>query len=716
MIERKQQESGTDRREPNRLIDETSTYLRQHAYNPVDWYPWGAEAIEKARSQDKPILLSVGYSACHWCHVMEHESFEDAETAAMMNKYFVNIKVDREERTDLDEIYMKAVQMLTGHGGWPMTVFLTPKLKPFYAGTYFPPQDRHGIPSFRRVLLSVQTAWSSQRDDVEESSAEIAEHLAQLDKLRAADPVPIDNSLVDNAVATLIKVFDRTWGGFGSAPKFPHTASIALGFRRLKPGCKEKTSREFQCLEMVQTTLDKMAEGGIHDHLAGGFARYSVDRQWLIPHFEKMLYDNALLVRNYFEGYLVTGRAWWREVACDILTFVERELLMPEGGFYCSLDADSEGEEGKYYVWTPKEVMASLGTEDGGWFNKVFQVTDRGNFEHGKSVLNFSATPEEIAAENKMSEPEFQAKVKPLKEKLLAAREQRVRPGRDEKMLTGWTSLMISAFVDGYKYTGQEKYLRIATTAARFILSTLVVDGRLLRSYGRGHAKLNAYLDDYACLIQAMLDLASVDADPLWLEQAMVLNDIVQQRFSDKSEGGFFFTSEDHEELITRSKHFYDGSTPSATSVSVFNLVRLSRLCGRNDFAETAHRVFATYAPYFAKAPDQFSNLLCALDFHLSAGTEIVLFLDSSREDGKEMLRIIHSTWLRGSVILIADGQLLQNASTEVREHPLLKGRSMIDNKPTVYICHKFACDAPLTDPALVRERLGELQRETASS
>ncbi len=715
MIDGTTHEAKTELREPNRLINETSTYLRQHAYNPVDWYPWGDEAIKKAREEDKPILLSVGYSACHWCHVMEHESFEDEDTAAMMNKYFVNIKVDREERTDLDEIYMKAVQMLTGHGGWPMTVFLTPKLKPFFAGTYFPPQDRHGIPSFKRVLLSVQSAWGGQRDDVEESSADIASHLSQLDKLKSNDDVVLDYSLVDDAVVTLIKVFDRTWGGFGGAPKFPHAASISLGVRRLKPGSKQKTSREFQCLEMVQTTLDKMAEGGIHDHLAGGFARYSVDRKWLIPHFEKMLYDNALLVRNYFEGYLVTGRAWWLAVACDILEFVERELLMPEGGFYCSLDADSEGEEGKYYVWTPAEVVAVLGTEDGAWVNKVFGVTDGGNFEHGKSVLYFSVTPEEIASQYRMSDQEFWARLNPLKMKLFEAREQRVRPGRDEKMLTSWTSLMISGYVDGYKFTGEQKYLQIATAAANFVISKLLVNGRLLRSYGRGQAKLNAYLDDYAYFIQALLDLASVDSDPQWLEHALKLNDVVLERFPDREEGGFFFTSEDHEELITRSKHFYDGSTPSATSVTVFNLVRLARLCGNEQFSQIAERTFSIYAPYFSKAPDQFSNLLCALDFHLSPGTEIVLFVDFAKDDWHHMLRIIQSTWLRGSVVIVADRNRLDSAEEAIKNHPLVSGRAMIDNKPTVYLCHEFACDAPLTDVALLQERLTQLQQECSN-
>lgn len=715
MIDSTQEHPMSEKRQANRLIDETSTYLRQHAYNPVDWFPWGEEAISKARAEDKPILLSIGYSACHWCHVMEHESFEDEETAALMNKLFVNIKVDREERTDLDEIYMKAVQMLTGHGGWPMTVFLTPQLKPFFAGTYFPPQDRHGMPSFRRVLLGVESAWTTQRADVEESSTDITKHLSLLDKLQADTEITLSTEVIDDAVSRLIKVFDRTWGGFGGAPKFPHTASISLGVRRLRPGSSEKTGREFECLEMIQTTLDKMAVGGIHDHLSGGFARYSVDRKWLVPHFEKMLYDNALLVRNYFEGYLVTGRTWWKEVAKDILHFVERELLMPEGGFYCSLDADSEGEEGKFYVWTPAEVIAVLGAEDGAWFNRVYGVTDGGNFEHGKSILNFPAVPEELASTLAMTESEFWNRLNPLRIKLRSARESRIRPGRDEKMLTSWTSLMLSAFVDGYRFTGEQRYLDIATRAADFILDKLYVKGRLLRSYGRGYAKLNGYLDDYACFIQALLDLASVDSNPKWLEHALKLNKVVLSNFLDTADGGFFYTSDDHEQLITRSKHFYDGSTPSATSVSVFNLVRLARITGNDEFAAIAERVFAIFAPYFAKAPDQFSNLLCALDFHLSSGTEIVLIANSENEDWKELLKVVNASWLRGAVVVVMDNNRLSSADSIVKELPVLQDRFMIDGKATAYVCHNFACDRPVNDPQLLRERLAILQREQNS-
>lgn len=715
MIDSTKQQPITEMREPNRLIDETSTYLRQHAYNPVEWYPWGEEAISKARAEDKPILLSIGYSACHWCHVMEHESFEDEDTAELMNRLFVNIKVDREERTDLDEIYMKAVQMLTGHGGWPMTVFLTPDLKPFFAGTYFPPQDRHGMPSFRRVMLGVEAAWTTQREDVEESSTDITKHLSLMDKLQADTEVTLTTELIDDAVSRLIKVFDRTWGGFGGAPKFPHTASISLGVRRLKPGAKEKTGREFECLEMIQTTLDKMAEGGIHDHLAGGFARYSVDRKWLVPHFEKMLYDNALLVRNYFEGYLVTGRTWWREVAKDILHFVERELLMPEGGFYCSLDADSEGEEGKFYVWTPAEVIEVLGAEDGGWFNRAFGVTEGGNFEHGKSILNFATAPEELASQLGLSEEDFWKRLNPLKVKLRETREHRIRPGRDEKMLTSWTSLMISGFVDGYRFTREQRYLDIATRAADFILDKLYVNGRLLRSYGRGHAKLNGYLDDYACFIQALLDLSSVDSNPKWIEHALKLNQVVLSSFLDTTDGGFFFTSSDHEQLITRSKHFYDGSTPSATSVSVFNLVRLARITGNEEFAVIAERVFTIFAPYFAKAPDQFSNLLCAMDFHLSAGTEIVLIVSSESDDWKELLQVVNESWLRGAVVVVMDNNKLPSADTVVKDLSLLQDRFMVDGKATAYVCHNFACDRPLNDPELLRKRLAILQKEQNS-
>jgi uncharacterized protein len=595
-------------RQPNKLAGETSTYLLQHARNPVQWYPWGEEALSLAKAQDKPILLSIGYSACHWCHVMEHESFEDENTAKLMNEMFINIKVDREERPDLDEIYMKSVQMLTGHGGWPMTVFLTPEMKPFFAGTYFPPQDRHGIPSFQKVLAGVHKAWTTQRSDVEESSEDITKHLSLLDKIKEHDTT-IDLTLINEAVDKLIAFADRTWGGFGGAPKFPQTASLSLLMRRLKPGSQTKSGRELDCMEIINTTLDKMAQGGMHDQIGGGFARYSVDRQWLVPHFEKMLYDNALLAQTFIDGYAITGKFYWLKVATDCLDFVLRELKMPEGGFYCSLDADSEGEEGKFYVWEPEEIISILGKTDGVWINEIFGIKDGGNFEHGKSIANLALPAAELSSKYNLSEEQFWQRLDPLRQKLLQVRDKRIHPGRDDKMLTSWTSLMISALADGYKITGEQKYLASAIDAANFILKDLYRDGKLLRTYGQGQARLDGYLEDYAYFIRALLDLASVDADSRWYQSALALNKVVIEQFWDKDEGGFYFTGENHEKLIARTKHFFDGSTPSATSTSVFNLLRIAKLSGNNELNERAYSVLKLYSLYYTKAPDQ--SIMC---------------------------------------------------------------------------------------------------------
>jgi uncharacterized protein YyaL (SSP411 family) len=689
-------ESGSgEKRQPNRLINETSTYLQQHAYNPVDWFAWGPEAIAKAKELDRPILLSVGYSACHWCHVMEHESFEDQQTADVMNKLFICIKVDREERPDIDEIYMKAVQMLTGHGGWPMTVFLTPQLKPFFGGTYYPPEDRHGLPGFKRLLLSVAQAWEEQRDNIEESSAELTEHLSKLDRVPAATGDP-NEDLIQKSIEKLWGVFDKQCGGFGGAPKFPHTGSISLAMRQSVPraGTSEEVRR--QCLEIVSTTLDKMAYGGIHDQIGGGFARYAVDRIWLVPHFEKMLYDNALLCRNYMEGYQLTGRKYWSEVGRGILEFTTREMTTPEGAFYSSLDADSEGEEGKFYVWTPEQIKETLGDKDAAWACEVFGVSDRGNFEHGASVLHLAESPEVLAKHYSMTVDQFWHRLNPLREKLLQERSKRIRPGRDEKVLTSWNSLMISAFVDGYRVLQEQQYLDVARKAAAFILDNLLKDGKLLRTWGRGHAKLDGYLDDYAYFIQALLDLAAVDFDGRWYENAVKLNEVVLSEFNDDSDGGFFYTSHGHEQLITRTKNFFDASTPSPTSVATMNLIRLSRLTGRQEFAERAKQVLKLYSPYYERVPDQFSYLLCDLDFYLSPESEIAFIADSSRGDSwRKMLFTIYGAYLPNSVVLTKD--TAATCCETLDRSPLLQQRGLVEGKPTVYICQNYTCEQPIT-------------------
>ncbi|MBC7998533.1 MAG: thioredoxin domain-containing protein [Leptolyngbya sp.] len=675
----------------NRLINETSTYLLQHAYNPVDWFPWGPEALEKSKAENKPILLSVGYAACHWCHVMEHESFEDEFTAKMMNEKFVNIKVDREERTDIDEIYMKAVQLMTGHGGWPMTVFLTPELKPFFGGTYFPKEPKHGMPAFTQLLEALSEAWKDRRNEVEETSGNVTEHLKKLDSLsarsegKAEQAEPLKREVLLDAADRLLDIFDHIYGGFGNAPKFPHTFNINLSLRCIDHLTKSDSTRDAHT-ELVTTTLDKMAMGGINDQIGGGFARYSVDRKWLIPHFEKMLYDNALLCQTYIDGYRLLGRKYWLDTAESILSFVNRELKTEEGAFYSSLDADSEGEEGKFYVFTPAQFNEILGTADSAWACQVYGVTQTGNFEHGTSALHFSKSPEAMAADNDMNVDSFYNRLKPINEKLLAAREKRIRPGRDEKVLTSWNSLMISAFVSGYTATGKEIYIETARNCASFIMDKLMKDDRLLRTYGKGKAKLNGYLEDYAFFVQALLDLAGADLDPKWLIAAQKLTDVMLERFKDNEEGGLYFTSDDHEELVTRPRSHFDGAVPSGTSVAAANLAKLARLTDNKAYEKRAEELLLLYAPFFRKLPDQFGNLLCSADLFLNPDDDVAIIAKDRSDDLKEMIFAAHGSFRPNQLVVV---------SKPTDKFKLLEQRPTINDKPTAYICKNFTCQKP---------------------
>ncbi|HSE98922.1 MAG TPA: thioredoxin domain-containing protein, partial [Blastocatellia bacterium] len=516
----------TEHRFTNRLSNETSPYLLQHAHNPVAWYPWGKEALDLSRAEDKPILLSIGYSACHWCHVMEHESFENEEIARLMNENFICIKVDREERPDLDAIYMNAVQMMTGHGGWPMTVFLTPELKPFYGGTYFPPEDRHGLPAFPRVLLAIADSYKNRKDDLMASADQITTELKRMNRFHSTNEM-LTTEVLNQAFAGLAGNFDRNDGGFGRAPKFPPSMTLMFLLRH------HSRTRSEESLHMVEHTLDKMAHGGMYDHLGGGFARYSVDARWLVPHFEKMLYDNALLARIYLYAYQATRKPLYRQVAEEILEYVIRDMTDRSGGFYSSEDADSEGEEGKFYTWTKNEVRAVLDDEEADLFCRFFDITEEGNFEHSKSILNIPVPFEEFAAKNEVSEDQLRKIIASGKKKLFYHREERVRPGRDD-------------------------YREVAIRNAEFLLENMMTDGRLLRTYKEGTAKLNAYLEDYAFLTEGLIALYEATFELKYFERALNLADTMIQQFWDQSESGFFFTSSDHEELITRTKDYFD--------------------------------------------------------------------------------------------------------------------------------------------------------------
>ncbi len=703
---------------PNRLAQETSTYLQQHCHNPVDWYPWGEEALTLAKTEDKPILLSIGYAACHWCHVMAHESFEDQETADLMNKLYVNIKVDREERTDLDEIYMKAIQLMTGHGGWPMTVFLTPQSKPFFGGTYFPVDDRHGLPGFKKVLKNVASAWQNNRDQIQESASELSNHLKMMEKIKADDtqaPVSlaavVKRETIDIALEKLLRNFDSTYGGFGGAPKFPHTMSLELAMRACANTSPASASRKEECLELVETTLDKMAYGGIHDQIGGGFARYSVDRQWLVPHFEKMLYDNALLAKTYIDGYLLTGRAYWLRVAEGILNFVSSELTTEDGAFYSSLDADSEGEEGKFYVFRPDEINQVLG-EDADWFNEVFGVSERGNFEHGTSILHLSKSPEELSRHLTTPLDELWTKIDLCAVKLMAARAKRIRPTRDEKVLTSWNSLMITAYIEGYKATGKQDYLDRAIKAANFLLSKMKVGNRLMRVWGQpvntngasnnieGIVKLQGCLDDYAYFIEALVNIASVDDNAIWLLAADELCHSMIENFTDDKEGGFFFTAQDHEELVVKPRSHYDGSVPSGTSVATNVLLKLNKLTGNKKYLELVEEIFGLYGPHLSRMPDQFANLLNAMDMYLFDGPEIAVIIPAAGD--KELLFALHGKYFPNKVVAVS-----QNGETnKAPALTLTQDRPAIDDKTTVYICQNFTCQKPVNEISALKESM----------
>lgn len=694
----------------NRLANETSTYLQQHCNNPVDWYPWGEEALKLSKQENKPILLSIGYAACHWCHVMAHESFEDQETADLMNELFVNIKVDREERTDLDEIYMKAIQLMTGHGGWPMTVFLTPECKPFFGGTYFPVEDHHGLPGFKKVLKNVAAAWKTSNEQILDSASELANHLKLMERIKSDKPsvdsdglaAVVNTNTINAALEKLQRNFDSDFGGFGGAPKFPHSMSLDLAMRACGKSSAFSDSRKEECLDLVQITLDKMAYGGIQDQLGGGFARYSVDRHWLVPHFEKMLYDNALLAKTYIDGYLLTGREYWLRVAEGILKFVGSELTTKQGAFYSSLDADSEGEEGKFYVWRPEQILEVLGEEDGPWFNQVFGVSERGNFEHKTSILHLSKSPEELSRQFTTPLEKLWQRIDSCAAKLMSARAKRIRPTRDEKVLTSWNSLMITAFIEGYKATAKAEYLEAALKAADFILAHLKVDDRLMRVWGQpvnavdseGIVKLQGCLDDYAYFIEALLNIASVDGDPKWLATADQLAKSMIKHFRDESEGGFFFTASDHEELVVRPRSHYDGSVPSGTSVATTVLLRLAKLSDNSEYLNLVEEIFTLYGPHFSRMPDQFANLLSCLDMYLFKGPEVAIAVAGEE---RELLFALHQKYYPNKVVAVA---------SDKAELPFLKDKKTLDGKTTVYICQNFTCDKPLNSLEELKGRL----------
>ena len=670
--------SDTAKHPANRLAGETSPYLLQHAHNPVDWFPWGPEALAKAKAEDKPIFLSIGYSACHWCHVMERESFEDPSIAALMNEHFVNVKVDREERPDLDNLYMSAVQALTGHGGWPMSVFLTPDLEPFYGGTYYPPTDSRGMPGFPRVLLSVERAWKERRDEIITAAAEMA------GQLRSAGEIPtsegdLDARLLDNATRALGRAYEPIHGGFGSAPKFPHPMDLRVLLRQ------HARTGDPHALHMVTHTLDKMSRGGIYDQLGGAFARYSTDDRRLAPHFEKMLYDNALLTSVYLEAFQLTHDPEYARVARETMDYILSRMTSPEGPFYSTEDADSEGVEGKFYVWSLAEIDEILGAERAKEFAYVYDVTEHGNWEH-KTILNLTKPLGQAAKLLGRDEKVLRADLADDRAKLLARRELRIPPGKDTKVLTSWNGLMLAALAEGSLILGsQPSFLsEAARKAAGFLLDTMrTLDGRLLHSYKDGQAKFNGYLDDYANLIDGLTRLFEATGESRWIESAVGLAGVMVEEFHDAEKGGFFYVGKSHEPLIARQKDAYDNATPSGNAMAATALARLATLTGRSDFETLARSTLQAVHLVMEKAPTAAGQSLIALDYLLAKPKEFAVIAGTDPDEFRSALLAIHERFLPHKVVAPAAGEVSQDlASSSSRSSPIDPQRT-VGSRPT---------------------------------
>jgi uncharacterized protein YyaL (SSP411 family) len=709
----KEQAASSSHAHTNRLIHETSPYLLQHAHNPVDWYPWGEEALRKAQELDRPILLSVGYSACHWCHVMERESFENEEIANLMNQNFICIKVDREERPDIDAIYMQAVQALTQSGGWPTTVFLTPDGRPFYGGTYFPPRDRqYGsqvMPGFPRVLLAMAELYKNRREQVEEQADQLANYLRQ----RSGSPFrsrpelkPLDSlslEMLASASRELAADFDAVHGGFGGAPKFPNTMSLEFLLRvhlhRERSEINAKANRSE--LEIVETTLQHMAKGGIYDQLGGGFHRYSVDAEWLVPHFEKMLYDNALLSRLYLHAFLVTNNPLYQRIAVETLDYVVREMLSPEGGFYSTQDADSEGEEGKFFTWTYDEVREALPLENADLVMAYYGVTPEGNFE-GKNILHVAEDAQTVADNAEVDLERVQFAIEQGRQLLFHRREERVKPGRDEKILTSWNGLMLRSFAEAARYLARPDYLQVATRNAEFLLSQLYRDGRLLRTYKDGRAHLKGFLEDYVFLADGLLALYEASFDTRWFREARRLMDEAIRLFADEQNGGFFDTGSDAEQLVSRPKDIMDNATPAGNSVATDVLLRLAAFTGEARYRQRADDFLGPLADIMVQHPSAFGHLLGALDFAVSPVKEFAIVGDPAQADTRGLLEVINNRYLPNSVLACASPE-----NSEAQQAiPLLAERPLKDGKATAYVCQHFACQAPVNTPEALEKLL----------
>ena len=677
----------------NRLSKEKSPYLLQHANNPVDWYPWCDEAFEKAKSEDKPVFLSIGYSTCHWCHVMAHESFEEEEVAKLMNDAFVSIKVDREERPDIDGIYMTVCQMLTGSGGWPLTIIMTPDKEPFFAGTYFPKDQRFGRPGMLEMIPQIKQAWNSRREEIIKSADKISSAVAQNSNLPAGDF--LNDEILEKAFTDFQIRFDEENGGFGNAPKFPTPHNFFFLLRYWKK------RGDNSALEMVKKTLIEMRKGGIHDHIGFGFHRYSTDSHWLVPHFEKMLYDQALLATAYIETYQATKEEIFKSTAEEILKYVMRDMTSPEGGFYSAEDADSEGEEGKFYLWDEEELRNILG-EDSNLIIKIFNCEKDGNWidptiggAPGTNILHLGKSYKELAKENELKADELKNKTDRARNKLFKARKKRVHPYKDDKILTDWNGLMISAFAKAAQVFDEKEYVEKAESAVEFIFQKLRTEnGRLLHRYRQGEAGIPANIDDYSFLIAGLLDLYEASFKVTYLKSAIELNQTLQNSFWDSTNGGFYFTADDSEKLISRQKEIYDGAIPSGNSVALLNLLKLGRFTGDTIYEKKANQLVMAFSSVIKNSPIAFSQFLASLDFAFGPSKEIVIVGKKNNPESEKVLNFIRKKFIPNKVLLFKeeeDQNLAGIAKFTVDQKPL-------NGKTTVYVCENFNCKMPVTE------------------
>jgi uncharacterized protein len=678
----------------NKLTNSTSPYLLQHADNPVDWHPWGEEALNKARAENKPIFLSIGYAACHWCHVMAHESFEDTEVAAFMNGHFVNIKVDREERPDLDAIYMQATVAMTGSGGWPMSVFLTPDLKPFYTGTYFPPVQRYNMPAFKDVLAGIARAWKEEPAEIARVGDQVSGHLLQTLGLTQTSETAFTHEALDSAARSLIDAYDWGYGGWGSAPKFPQPMTIEFLLRRHSAGHAE-------ALKPAVHVLRAMARGGMYDVVGGGFSRYSVDNFWRVPHFEKMLYDNAQLARAYLHTWQITKDPFFKQIVVETLDFIEREMTHPEGGFYSSLDADSEGEEGKFYVWTLEEIRENL-KDDSEFFEAAYGVTARGNWE-GKTVLQRALDDASLAARFKLTPEAVQAKLSDSHSRLLAARASRVRPGTDDKILTSWNGLMLGTIAEVARLFEepelQSKYLRLATRNADFLLNALQPSGKLKRSWRKGKITNEVFLEDYAALILGLLELYQTDFNARWFSSARELTDEMIELFVDPN-GGFFDTPKNSEELLLRPKDTQDSATPSGNALAAEALLKLSAFTDVGTYRDLAEKSLSQVTESALRYPPSFGRWLSAADFAQGQVKQVAVLYDVSRKNARELIQLIRSEYRPNLIIAVSSYPPSKDAPALLADRPLRDGNA------TVYVCENFVCKHPVASSAELEKLL----------